>query len=106
MATPASTTPIISDPPATTMFDAGRLSRKEDKPIYTDYWDDSQSGQAVIGIKSNQDKHLWKSDDVYTSKVLKICKSSAAGDLLVITENSIYVVASGIGKKRLNDTDF
>ena len=74
-----------------------KLSILEDRPILADYWNSSLDGNIILGVKDNGDKLLVKSEDEYTSPVQKIYKIEE--EYIVMTENSIYIVSSGISTK-------
>jgi hypothetical protein len=85
-------------PDAITMQNAVKLAISEDKPIMMDYWVNSLEQKVVIGIKNipgqEQERLLVKNEEEYTSPIAKIFKS--AGDYIIMTENSIYVVDNQI----------
>ena len=56
--------------------------------------------EVIIGVKSNQEKLLVKSEDEYTSPVSKIYK--VEGEYIVVTENSIYLVSADIESSRIS----
>ena len=62
----------------------------DDKPIMMDYWTASQEGKVLIGVREGGEKLLVKSEDEYTSPIVKIYKVET--EYLILTENSIYVV--------------
>lgn len=72
----------------------------EDKPIMMDYWTASLDKSACIGVKSNKEKILVKSQEEYTSTVSKFYKQG--NDYIVITENSIYLVAADIPTRSIS----
>jgi hypothetical protein len=77
------------------------LSITGDKPILLDYWTDSIDKNVALGVKSsNGEKLLVKSKDEYTSTILNLYKSG--NDLIIVTENSIYLVDSSVPRKHLN----
>ena len=81
-------------PEVNTLLHATKLSTAEDKPILMDYWTGSLDKSVLIGIKENKEKLLVKSEDEYTSpvaRIFKVCK-----EYIIITENSIYIVDTGI----------
>ena len=82
-----------------TLKNAWKLSILEDRPILADYWNSSLDGNIILGVKDNGDKLLVKSEDEYTSPVQKIYKIEE--EYIVMTENSIYIVSSGISTKRI-----
>jgi hypothetical protein len=89
-------------PSAKTLQHAAKISVLEDKPIMLDYWTDSLSNQALIGVKQDEDqeKILIKNEEEYTSPISKIFKTNT--EYLIITENSIYIVSNQIPMKRIN----
>ena len=86
-------------PSEITLKHAAKLSIVEDKPIMLDYWTASLDKKALIGAKDNGEKLLVKSEDEYTSSIGKFYKS--ATEYIVITENSIYIVASDIPTRKI-----
>jgi len=82
-----------------TLQHAAKLSIVEDKPILLDYWANSLEKKVLIGVKTNKEKLLVKSEDEYTSPVAKIFKTGQ--EYIIMTENSIYIVDAGIPSKRI-----
>ena len=82
-----------------TMKHAAKLSIVDDKPIMLDYWTASLDKKALIGAKENGEKLLVKSEDEYTSSIAKFYKSGT--EYIVITENSIYIVANDIPTRKI-----
>ena len=78
------------------MQHACKLACTNDKPIMMDYWLDSHQSpsKVMIGVRANEEKILLRSEEEYTSPIAKIFKS--AGDYIIMTENSIYVVDNQI----------
>jgi hypothetical protein len=83
-----------------TLQHASKLSIVEDKPIMLDYWTDSLDKKALIGVRESGEKLLVKSAEEYTSPVSKFYKSGS--DYIIITENSIYIVASDIPTRKIS----
>jgi hypothetical protein len=83
-----------------TMKHAAKLAIVEDKPILFDYWSASLEKKALIGVKDNNEKLLVKSEEEYTSSIAKFYKS--ATEYIIITENSIYIVCSGIPTRKIS----
>ena len=83
-----------------TMKHAAKLSIVDDKPIMMDYWTDSLDKKALIGAKENSEKLLVKNEEEYTSQIQKFYKSGS--EYIVITENSIYIVANDIPTRRIS----
>ena len=101
-ATAASATPSTAEvlPSATCLLHAARLAIKDDKPIQLDYFVDTATNKAFIGEDAeSKERVLVKSKDEFTSLIQKMFK---AGDILIATENSIYVVSGKIQKRRVN----
>jgi hypothetical protein len=87
-------------PSDVTMKHAAKLSIVDDKPIMMDYWTASLDKKALIGAKENSEKLLVKSEDEYTSIIQKFYKSGT--EYIVITENSIYIVANDIPTRKIS----
>lgn len=87
-------------PSEATLKHAAKLSVVEDKPIMLDYWTSSLDKKALVGVRESGEKLLVKSEDEYTSPVVKFYKS--ASEYIIITENSIYLVSSEIPTKRIS----
>lgn len=87
-------------PDVATLQHASKLSIVEDKPIMMDYWTQSLEKTVLIGVKENQEKLLVKSEDEYTSPIVKIYKTSS--EYIIATENSIYLVDVNIPTKRIS----
>lgn len=87
-------------PSDVTLKHAAKLALVEDKPILLDYWTDSLEKKALIGAKENGEKLLVKSEDEYTSSVVKFYKSGT--EYIVITENSIYIVSNEIPTRKIS----
>jgi hypothetical protein len=84
-----------------TLQNATKLSIVEDKPVMFDYWTDSLDKKALIGVREGSgEKLLVKSAEEYTSPIAKFYKSMT--EYIVITENSIYVVASDIPTRKIS----
>ena len=84
-----------------TLQNATKLSIVEDKPLMFDYWADSLDKKALIGVREGSgEKLLVKSAEEYTSPIAKFYKSLT--EYIVITENSIYVIASDIPTRKIS----
>lgn len=84
-----------------TLQNATKLSIVEDKPVMLDYWTDSLDKKALIGVREGSgEKLLVKSAEEYTSPISKFYKSMT--EYIVITENSIYVIASDIPTRKIS----
>jgi len=87
-------------PTGTTLQHCAKLAIVEDKPIMFDYWTPSCDKEVLIGVRDNDEKLLVKSEEEYTSPVVKIYKVEE--EYIIITENSIYVVSADIPTKRVS----
>lgn len=83
-----------------TLKHAAKLSIVEDKPIILDYWTSSLDKKSLIGAKDSGEKLLVKSEDEYTSNIVKFYKSGS--EYIVITENSIYIVSNEIPTRKIS----
>lgn len=104
-ATASTPTPTVDGggyrlPDATTLQHAIKLAIVEDKPVLMDYWTASLDKSALIGVKSDNEKLLVKSEEEYTSPIAKIFK--VGKEYIVMTENSIYIVDLAIPTKRIS----
>ena len=79
-------------PEQTTLYHAAKIAIVEDKPIMMDYWTHSIDKTVSIGVKENNEKLLVKSDDEYTSPIIKIFKIGQ--EYIIQTENSKPMVAT------------
>jgi hypothetical protein len=77
-----------------------KLAVLDDKPIMLDYWVESVENKVIIGVHENGEKLLVKSENEYTSPISKIYK--VENEFIIVTENSLYVVSSGISTKRIS----
>jgi len=82
-----------------TLKHASKLAIVEDKPLMLDYWTFSLEKKALIGVKEGGEKLLVKSEDEYTSPIVKFYKT--ATEYIIITENSIYLVSSDIPTRKI-----
>jgi hypothetical protein len=87
-------------PSDATLKHAAKLSMVEDKPILLDYWTHSLDKKALVGVKDTGEKLLVKSEDEYTSCIIKFYKSVT--EYIIITENSIYIVSSDIPTRKIS----
>jgi predicted P-loop ATPase/GTPase len=78
---------------------ATKVAILEDKPIILDYWTSSLEKSCLIGVRSNNEKLLVKSEDEYTSPIAKIFKVDT--EYIIVTANSIYIVSADISTKRI-----
>ncbi len=94
------TQPQIRLPSDITFQHAAKLAIVNDKPILLDYWSSSLEKKALIGVRENGEKLLVKSSEEYTSSIVKFFKSGS--ELIIITENSIYLVSSEIPTRKIS----
>jgi hypothetical protein len=87
-------------PSDVTMKHASKLAIVDDKPIMLDYWAPSLDKKALVGARETGEKLLVKSEDEYTSTIQKFYKSGT--EYIIITENSIYIVASDIPTRKIS----
>lgn len=87
-------------PPSTCLAHACKLAIVDDKPIMLDYWASSLDKKVLIGVRDNGEKLLVKSEDEYTSPIVKIYKVENA--YIILTENSLYIVSSDIPNKKIS----
>lgn len=103
--TPQQTAPAAATqeilPSATALLQASRLAMKEDRPIQLDYYEATYKGTAFIGEDpTRKAKMLVKSSEEFTSLVQNMYK--AGEDILVLTENSIYIVSAKTTKRKID----
>ena len=91
----------MSVPSATVLVQAAKVAVEEDRPIYLDYYADSIAKKCCIGVQSNNTKMLVKSDTEYTSSIEKIMRMKEDNAWIVLTENSLYIVAGDIPVKKI-----
>ena len=87
-------------PSSNTLQHAAKICIVEDKPIMLDYWSPSLENTVVIGVKEDGEKLLVKSEDEYTSTIVKIFK--VENDYIILTENSLYIVDVNCKTKRIS----
>lgn len=100
--------PVISRlPEFKTLQEASKISIVEDKPIMLDYWLGSINKTVLIGVSKDTvdgmevvEKILVKSEDEYTSPIIKVFKIE--NEFVVMTENSLYIVDSKIPVNRID----
>ncbi len=94
----ASRAPALIMPSEKTILASAKMCVEQDKQLAFDYYADSISNKAFIGENiHNKEKNLFKSTDEYTSPIRAVFKAN--DDLIVITENTVYIVSAKIGKK-------
>ena len=85
-----------------TLEHAIKLAINEDRPIMLDYWKDSIEKTVLIGQRDDESKEkiLVRSEEEYTSPIKQILKVGT--DYIIMTENSIYLVDTGIPFRRIS----
>ena len=78
-------------PSQKTLFQTAKLSIDHDKPICYYFYKDSLEDKVCIATYEN-DKIIYKNREEHTSPIVKTFKCET--EYLVITENSIYVIAA------------
>jgi hypothetical protein len=114
MATPANTTtpssstpaskPATSEPlpNATTLMQAAKIAIEQDRDIKLDYFRDTAKATAFLAEDKNnkEERVLVKSKDEFTSLISKLYK--VGEDVIVLTENSLYIVSGKIQKRQID----
>lgn len=93
--------PIL--PSSTVMLQAAKLAIDQDRAIMLDYYVQTFNGTAFLGEDSeNKDQRiLVKSKEEFTSLIKKVYKVGE-DDLIILTENSLYIVSNKIQKRKVN----
>jgi hypothetical protein len=112
----ASTTAVTENgyrlPADSTLQHAAKLAIVEDRPIMLDYWNASLDKTCFFGVrepidpKEPKEKFLVKTEEEYTSPIVKLFKSVVEGvgfEYIIITENSIYVVNGDIPTRKISN---
>ena len=86
-------------PSSNVLSHAFKLSVKDDRPIMSDYWEESLNKSCFIGVRENGEKLLVKDEDQYTSPIGQIFKVS--NEYIILTANSIYIVSAEIGSRKI-----
>jgi hypothetical protein len=96
----------IKVPLEVTLKHAARIAIEQDKPIMLDYYVDTHEGKAFLGEDSGtKEKMLVRSEEEYTSliqKLFRVGDDKSGYDFIVITENSVYIVAGSTKKKTIS----
>ena len=103
VASAASAKPSGADvmPSPQTMMQAAKLAINEDRAIMLDYYRDSCKGSAFLGEDGEtKERILVKSKEEFTSLIKKLYK--VGEDVIVVTENSVYIVGGNIQKRKVN----
>lgn len=90
-------------PSATVLLQAAKIAIEQDRAIMLDYYVQTANGTAFLGEDSdNKDQRiLVKSKEEFTSLIKKLYKVGE-DDLIVLTENSLYIVSNKIQKRKVN----
>ena len=96
------TTLVNNDlPNEKTLVHAAKIALEQDKPILLDYFISTRDGKAFLGEDVNtKEKSLVKSSEEYTSPIQKVFGTKT--EYIIVTENSIYIVAGNIKKKNIS----
>ena len=94
-------------PSDVTMRHAAKLAvdfflKNQDKPILMDYWVPSIERKAVIGVKPTGEKVLLLTADEYTSTISKMFSTNNKTEIIIVSENSIYIVAAGMDTRHVS----
>ncbi len=88
-------------PGANTLRECAKLAMEQDCAIMLDYYRETANGTAFLGEDSEtKQRILVKSKDEFTSLVRKLYK--VGEDLIVATENSLYIVSAKILKRKVS----
>lgn len=99
-ASPAAAATIFY-PSTQTMMQAAKFAIEQDRAIMLDYYNPSHTGGAFLGIDPNTNERiLIKNKQEFTSLVSKLLKTG--DDLLVPTENSLYIISNKIQKRNVD----
>jgi hypothetical protein len=96
----SSTTEIL--PGAATLLQASKIAIEQDRAIMLDYFRQTTNGTAFLGQDQTDpnERVLVKSKEEFTSLIKKLYK--VGDDLIILTENSLYVVSGKIQKRKVN----
>ncbi len=115
MSTPApNVRPATAPAPAASPFPdtqilqmAAKLAIEQDKPIMFDYYNETRAGTAFLGEDTDtKERMLVKNPEEYTSPVQRMCRPKDSTDIIILTENSIYVVHGSMKKKTISPGSF
>jgi len=100
-ATASATVSDANLPNEKTLKHAARMAMEQDKPIMLDYYADTRDGKAFLGEDAGtKEQMLVRSESEYTSGIEK--KFKVADDFIIITQNSIYIIAGSTKKKTIS----
>jgi len=90
-----------SVPAPQTLIHAAKFAIEQDRAIMLDYYRETGNGTAFLGEDGQTgDRVLIKSKEEFTSLIKKVLKTG--DDIIILTENSIYIVSGKIQKKKVN----
>lgn len=101
--TPASSSTQSSEllPSSTTLLQASKMAIEQDRAIMLDYFRQTSNNTAFLGEDpETKERILVKSKDEFTSLIKKLYKTG--DDIIILTENSLYVVSGKIQKRKVN----
>lgn len=94
-----STTELL--PGATTLLQAAKIACEQDRAIMLDYFRQTVQNTAFLGEDpETKERILVKSKDEFTSLIKKLYK--VGDDIIILTENSLYIVSGKIQKRKVN----
>jgi hypothetical protein len=83
---------------------ASRLAIQNEMPIHFDYYVPTSTGRAFIGEDAEtKERVLLKGPEEFTSLIKKLGKGG--NDIIVMTENSIYIISGKTMKKKVSMKD-
>lgn len=110
MATPAQNTTVQATatttqtgllPSPKTLLQAAKIAIEQDRAIMLDYYCDTANKTAFIAEDDvTKQRVLAKSKEEFTSLISKLYKVD--DDIIILTENSIYIVAACIQKRKVD----
>ena len=81
------------------LLQAAKLSLEKDKSLNFDYYIPSIEQKCKVVKTPQEDKVLFKSQDEYTSPIIKLLSPCSKGDILFCeTQNSLYIVHNNMLK--------
>lgn len=98
----------VRHPKERSLINAFKTSQKYDNaPIQTDYWEDSINGSAVIVIRNDGSKILYKSAHERTSPIRFTFKgdvdaAGATDAYIILTANSVYIIDGKTSVRKMN----
>jgi len=92
--------PAVEGPYTPTVIaHVARLSIEQKRPINLHFYEDSIAKTCFIGV-SGESKRLERSDTDFSPPIQSIMRINEEMELVIMTENSIYVVSSEIPVRR------